>query len=253
MGDPTSTKISPAKGDHPAVQSEGLKKTQKVANADDIISTIISDSLSIFRKKFHILNDLVMKVPEKLAHACSPPPGFLMLIDILTTYGVSLSQLSYRVISIIMELIIFFRDHGVEKWEKQKDLSIPLHVRVEDLLKRLNLSDVDTLYYEVCYLSRYLDEEYLFKDALQGSNLGSSRPQYDVQVKALELECIEDGFIRGFMKGVRLVQHKTRDKIKGLTPSQASDDTSLDSDGDDVESELQKAFSLEEEDDIKIL
>ncbi|KAH0462947.1 hypothetical protein IEQ34_007529 [Dendrobium chrysotoxum] len=45
---------------------------------------------------------------------------------------------------------------------------------------------------------------------------------YDVEVKTLELECMEEGFIR-------------------------------DSDSDEVESELQKAFSLENEDDLKIL
>ncbi|KAL0919986.1 hypothetical protein M5K25_009082 [Dendrobium thyrsiflorum] len=43
---------------------------------------------------------------------------------------------------------------------------IPLHVGEEDLLKILNLSDVDTLHYEVHYLSRYVDEEYLFKVGL---------------------------------------------------------------------------------------
>ncbi|KAH0465910.1 hypothetical protein IEQ34_006013 [Dendrobium chrysotoxum] len=42
---------------------------------------------------------------------------------------------------------------------------------------------------------------------------------YDVEVKALELECMEEGFIRGFLKGIRLVHHKTGAKIKGLTPS----------------------------------
>ncbi|KAH0467901.1 hypothetical protein IEQ34_002934 [Dendrobium chrysotoxum] len=58
---------------------------------------------------------------------------------------------------------------------------------------------------------------------------------YDVEVKALEVECIEDGFIRGFMKG-------------------ASGDVSSDSGGEELESELQQAFALEEnEDDVEIL
>ncbi|KAH0456590.1 hypothetical protein IEQ34_014497 [Dendrobium chrysotoxum] len=77
---------------------------------------------------------------------------------------------------------------------------------------------------------------------------------YDVEVKALEADYMEEGFIRGFMKGVRAVQRKTGIEIDGLTPSQASGDPSSDSGGEEIESELQKAFSLEEdEDDIDIL
>ncbi|KAH0458824.1 hypothetical protein IEQ34_011638 [Dendrobium chrysotoxum] len=93
MGDNTSTKIPPFKGDRPVVQSEVLKKSQKVAKADDVVTTITGDFMIIFKKKFQFSNDL--------------------LIDILTTCGVSLSQLSYRAMSIIMRLIIFFRDCGV--------------------------------------------------------------------------------------------------------------------------------------------
>ncbi|KAH0448898.1 hypothetical protein IEQ34_022698 [Dendrobium chrysotoxum] len=77
---------------------------------------------------------------------------------------------------------------------------------------------------------------------------------YDVEVKALEAECAEDGFIRGFMKGVRTVHRKTGVEIEGLTPSQASGDASSDSGGEELESELQRAFALEEdEDDVEIL
>ncbi|KAH0448729.1 hypothetical protein IEQ34_022529 [Dendrobium chrysotoxum] len=58
-----------------------------------------------------------MKVPEKSDCICSPPLEFLTvyafnLIKILAIYGVSLSHLSYRAISIIKGLIIFFRDRG---------------------------------------------------------------------------------------------------------------------------------------------
>ncbi|KAH0461023.1 hypothetical protein IEQ34_008598 [Dendrobium chrysotoxum] len=77
---------------------------------------------------------------------------------------------------------------------------------------------------------------------------------YDVEVKALEAECAEDGFIRGFMKGVRTVHHKTGAEIEGLTPSQASGDASSDSGGEELESELQRAFALEEDEDgVEIL
>ncbi|KAH0449273.1 hypothetical protein IEQ34_023073 [Dendrobium chrysotoxum] len=61
---------------------------------------------------------------------------------------------------------------------------------------------------------------------------------YEVEVKALEQQCLDDGFIRGFMKGVCLMQRKTRVEVEGLTPSQASDDFPPGSDGDEIESEL---------------
>ncbi|KAL0928718.1 hypothetical protein M5K25_000633 [Dendrobium thyrsiflorum] len=76
---------------------------------------------------------------------------------------------------------------------------------------------------------------------------------YDVKVKALELECMEEGFVRGFLKGVRLVHRKTRAEVEGLTPSQASGDSTSDSDGNEIESKLQKSFDLEDDTDIEIL
>ncbi|KAL0916184.1 hypothetical protein M5K25_013675 [Dendrobium thyrsiflorum] len=68
---------------------------------------------------------------------------------------------------------------------------------------------------------------------------------YDIEVKALEQQCMDEGFIRGFLKGVRLMQRKTGVTVEGLTPSQASGDPSSDADGDEVESELQKVFALD--------
>ncbi|KAH0449161.1 hypothetical protein IEQ34_022961 [Dendrobium chrysotoxum] len=73
---------------------------------------------------------------------------------------------------------------------------------------------------------------------------------YEVNVKALEQQCLDDGFIRGFLKGVRLMQRKTGVEVEGLTPSQASDDFPPGSDGDEIESELQKAFALEADDEM---
>ncbi|KAH0467059.1 hypothetical protein IEQ34_004297 [Dendrobium chrysotoxum] len=451
-----------------------------------------------------------MKVPARTDRACFPPPGYVTvyefslraglrfppsseLIDILTLCGVCLSQFSYRAMSIVMGLIVLFRDRGVvlsseclsrmgrlfsdaqgrvsfrskwldirtrdpskgwisnffyvqndwglqEKWGKLKELPVPLHIGAEDLLRILKLPDLDALHYELRYLSRYVDEEYLFKvglstqagrshaqmlkksarvpevvpqknhskrpgseeglqalrkkragkiltvvskgpraspsksyipeDVLNHQCIGRRRAEelgeykkkyeskvkemkvvedqlegcrtelankitsvssqnermdrlhielveaqatikqqekaqqvleaenerlqsvlsekeaqqlpsavieefkksytfkiiiedhiqearshiYDVEVKALEAECAEDGFIRGFMKGVRTVHRKTGAEIEGLTPSQASSDASSDSGGEELESELQRAFALEEdEDDVEIL
>ncbi|KAH0454924.1 hypothetical protein IEQ34_016848 [Dendrobium chrysotoxum] len=68
---------------------------------------------------------------------------------------------------------------------------------------------------------------------------------YKIEEKTLEQQCIDEGFIQGFLKGVRLVQQKAGVEVEGLTPSQALNDSPLDSDGDEIESELQKAFALE--------
>ncbi|KAH0450101.1 hypothetical protein IEQ34_020793 [Dendrobium chrysotoxum] len=402
MGDPASSKI-PSE-DRPAQRSEVPKRTQKAPKTDDVISTVTEDSFISFRKNFHFPNDLVMKVPARTDHACFPPPRYVTvyesslraglrfppsseLIDILTICGVCLSQFFYRAMSIVMGLIVLFRDRGVvlsseclsrmghlfsdaqgrpsgwtsaletprkvgsndwglqEKWGKLKELPVPLHIGAEDLLRILKIPDLDALHYEVRYLSRYIDEEYLFKVGLS-TQAGRSHAQmlkkstrvpevvpqknhskrpgseeelveaqatikqqekaqqvleaenerlqsvlsekeaqqlpsavieefkksyafkiiiedhiqearshiYDVEVKALEAECAEDGFIRGFMKGVQTVHRKTGAEIEGLTPSQASGDASSDSGGEELESELQRAFALEEdEDDVEIL
>ncbi|KAH0470760.1 hypothetical protein IEQ34_000483 [Dendrobium chrysotoxum] len=347
MGDPASSK-NPSE-DRPAQRPEVLKRIQKAPKADDVISTITEDSFISFRKKIHFSNYLVMKVPARSDRACFSPPGYVTvyefslraglrfppsfeLIDILTICGVCLSQFSYRVMSIVMGLIVLFRDRGVvlsseclsrmgclfsdaqgclsgwisaletprkvgsndwglqEKWGKLKELPVPLHIGAEDLLRILKLPDLDALHYEVRYLSRYIDEEYLFKVGLS-TQVGRSHAQmlkksarvpevvpqkshskrpgseevieefkksyafkiiikdhiqearnhiYNVEVKALEAECVEDSFIRGFMKGVRIVHHKTGAEIEGLTPSQDFGDASSDSGGEELESELQK-------------
>ncbi|KAH0469884.1 hypothetical protein IEQ34_001442 [Dendrobium chrysotoxum] len=97
-------------------------------------------------------------------------------------------------------------------------------------------------------------KSYAFKIIIEDHIQEARSHIYDVEVKALEVECAEDGFIRGFMKGVRTVHRKTGAEIEGLTPSQASGDASSDSGGEELESELQRAFALEEdEDDVEIL
>ncbi|KAH0468610.1 hypothetical protein IEQ34_001842 [Dendrobium chrysotoxum] len=82
-------------------------------------------------------------------------------------------------------------------------------------------------------------KSYAFKIIIEDHIQEARSHIYDVKVKALEVECAEDGFIRGFMKGVRTVHRKTGAKIEGLTPSQASGDASSDSGDEELESELQ--------------
>ncbi|KAH0457801.1 hypothetical protein IEQ34_013116 [Dendrobium chrysotoxum] len=134
-----------------------------------------------------------MKVPARSDRACFSPPGYVMvyefnlraglrfppsseLIDILTICGVCLSQFFYRAMSIMMGMIVLFRDRGVEKWGKLKELHVPLHIGAEDLLRILKLLDLDALHYEVRYLSRYIDEEYLFNVGLS-TQAGRSHAQ----------------------------------------------------------------------------
>ncbi|KAH0460213.1 hypothetical protein IEQ34_010876 [Dendrobium chrysotoxum] len=418
MGDPTSTKNPSTKGDHFVARREGVKKTYKATKTDDVVSTVTGDALLAYRKKYYFPNDMVVKVLARSDRACSPPLGFVTVYEFSLRAGLrfppspELSNILMICGSIIMRLIVLFRDRGavlspdclarmgrligdtqgrisfrskwldirtrdpskswisdffyvkndwnlLEKWGKLRELPISLHLGAEELLKILKFSDVDTLHYEVRYLSRYIDEEYLFKvglstqagrshaqmlkklvkvseAAIQSSKIPPKRPGsednvqtvkkkrvgevlavtskdphispskshipedvlkhqcsmlseretqqlpstviddfkksaafkiivedhiqeahnhiYDMEVKALEADCMEEGFIQGFMKGVRAVQCKIGVEIDGLTPSQASGDPSSDSGGEEIESELQKAFSLEEdEDDIDIL
>ncbi|KAH0452230.1 hypothetical protein IEQ34_019529 [Dendrobium chrysotoxum] len=81
-------------------------------------------------------------------------------------------------------------------------------------------------------------KSYAFKIIIEDHIQEARNHIYDVEVKALEAECIEDGFIRGFMKGVRAVHYKTGEENEGLTPSQASGDASSNSGGEELESEL---------------
>ncbi|KAH0450724.1 hypothetical protein IEQ34_021416 [Dendrobium chrysotoxum] len=157
----------------------------------------------------------------------------------------------------------------IKKWGKMKDLLVPLHVEEEDIMKILNVPDIEHLLYEISYLKKYIGEEFLFKakgddpqavlkkKKLEGILVSTSRvppnaspvklhiPKdahdhiYDVKVKALEQQCIDEGFIRGFLKGVRLVQRKIR--------VNASNDSPSNLDGVNIESELKKAFSTNDE------
>ncbi|KAH0449912.1 hypothetical protein IEQ34_020604 [Dendrobium chrysotoxum] len=136
---------------------------------------------------FHFLNNLIVKTIEKSDQVCFPPlrylniyemslrvgiryPPALELIDILTACGVSLSQFSCRAMSIVMGLIAFFRDRRavliselffvknewnlIEKWGKLKELQVPIHVGAEDIMRTLNIPDVECLLYVVRYLEK---------------------------------------------------------------------------------------------------
>ncbi|KAH0466926.1 hypothetical protein IEQ34_004164 [Dendrobium chrysotoxum] len=121
MGDLTSTKNPSTKGDRFVARCEGVKKTYKATKMDDVVFTFTGDALLAFRKKFYFSNDMVVKVPTRSDRACSPPPRFVTvyefslrfppspeLNDILMICGVSLAQLSYRAMPIIMGLIVLF-------------------------------------------------------------------------------------------------------------------------------------------------
>ncbi|PKU78380.1 hypothetical protein MA16_Dca019430 [Dendrobium catenatum] len=65
--------------------------------------------------------------------------------------------------------VFFFvkNDWGlIEKRGKMKDLSSPLHVSEEDIMRILKVPDLDHLLFEVRHMSRYTEEEFLFKVGL---------------------------------------------------------------------------------------
>ncbi|KAH0448309.1 hypothetical protein IEQ34_022109 [Dendrobium chrysotoxum] len=161
----------------------------------------------------------------------------------------------------------------IEKWGRMKDLPVPSHVGEEDILRILNILDVKHLLFEVCYLTKYIEEEFLFKVGLS-IQAGRSEAKiviedfkksidfktiiqdhlqedhehiYNIKVKALEQQYMDESFTQGFLKGVRLVQRKAGVKIDWLTTSQASEDPSSNLDGAEIESELRQTFSSDDE------
>ncbi|KAH0470998.1 hypothetical protein IEQ34_000721 [Dendrobium chrysotoxum] len=89
----------------------------------------MGNSLIILHKNFHIPNDVVTTFPKRSDRAGLPPPMYLTvsetslraglhfpppvkLVKILTRCGVSLSQFSYRAMSVTVGLITLFRDRG---------------------------------------------------------------------------------------------------------------------------------------------
>ncbi|PKU77441.1 hypothetical protein MA16_Dca027577 [Dendrobium catenatum] len=116
-------------GGNPVVPPDGRQRPDKGARADDLASTVTSDSSIILHKKFHFPNDVVAVAPKRSDRAGAPPPGYLTicethlrsglrfplpveLIEILMHCGVSISQFTYRGMSMTIGLIAFFRDRG---------------------------------------------------------------------------------------------------------------------------------------------
>ncbi|KAL0922419.1 hypothetical protein M5K25_006404 [Dendrobium thyrsiflorum] len=84
---PSQTPSYSRENQRSTIQNDGLKKSYKVAKADDVASTITSDSLILFRKNFHFSNDLIVNVPEKSDQACFPPLRYLIAYEISLRVG----------------------------------------------------------------------------------------------------------------------------------------------------------------------
>ncbi|KAH0461681.1 hypothetical protein IEQ34_009256 [Dendrobium chrysotoxum] len=259
MGDLAPTKIPPSERDCPTVRSESLKKSQKADKADDVVSTITGDSLITFRKKFHFPNDMVMKVPTKSDHAHSPPPGFVTVYEFNLRAGLRFPP-SPELIDILTICGGHVHHNGTGRtfqrsWSGAIQ-NVFLGWDISLVIRRvISLSDPSGWIFVLETRQKVgLATSFLCKmTGIFKKNEKTRNYIYDMEVKALEADYMEEGFIRDFMKGVRAVKRKTGAEIEGLTPSQASSDPSSDSGGEELESELQKAFSLEEEDDIEIL
>ncbi|KAH0459032.1 hypothetical protein IEQ34_011846 [Dendrobium chrysotoxum] len=189
--------------------------------SDDVTSIITSDSLAAIHKKFHVSNDVLIIAPKRTDRTHTPPQGFVAvyemtlrtglrfppapeLLDIFKACGVALPQFLCRAITIIVGLIVFFKERGAtltveylskmckftsdsygciscrankkwldfnewglpEKWDKFKELPSSLHVGEGDILRILNCSDTKSLQQELRYISRCVTEECLFKVGL---------------------------------------------------------------------------------------
>ncbi|KAH0468129.1 hypothetical protein IEQ34_003162 [Dendrobium chrysotoxum] len=110
-------------GDLTELRTSGGGLAELRASSD--ASIITNDSLIDLHKKFHFLNDVVTAVPKMSDQAGLPPPGYLAicetglhvsppveLIEILVWCWMTLSQFSYRSMSVTMGLIALFRDQG---------------------------------------------------------------------------------------------------------------------------------------------
>ncbi|KAL0918661.1 hypothetical protein M5K25_010684 [Dendrobium thyrsiflorum] len=276
MGDHSSSK-NPLE-DRPAYRSESSKKIHKKPKTDDAISTITEDSFISFRKNFHFQNDLVMKVPARSDRARFPPPRYVTVYEFSLRAGLQL-PLAPELIDILT--ICRLEQHMDFKLEMTKTLNDwntefvkmdRLHIELVDAQTTINqqMKDQQILEDENKRLQSILSEKeaqqlpstvieqfkksFAFKIIIEDHIQEARNHIYDVEVKTLEAECMEDDFIKGFMKSVCAVYRKTGADIQGLSPSQAFGDHPLDSGGEEVESELQKAFSVkEDEDDIEIL
>ncbi|KAH0463410.1 hypothetical protein IEQ34_007992 [Dendrobium chrysotoxum] len=51
----------------------------------------------------------------------------------------------------------------IAKWRKIKDLPAPFHIREEDIMRILKVPDIEHLLYEIHYLNKYIEEDFLFR------------------------------------------------------------------------------------------
>ncbi|KAL0909376.1 hypothetical protein M5K25_020238 [Dendrobium thyrsiflorum] len=180
------------------------------------------------------------------------PPRIIVSRDTVLNVG-STGGVLLTVTEIKSKLRRLFQDSSKDQKTLEEKIAA-----ADDENKRLQslLSEKETRSQSQQSPSRVIEEfkkSIAFKMIVQDQIQEARDHIYDIEVKALEQECMEEGFVRGFLKGVRLVHRKTGAAVEGLTPSQASGDSPSDSDGDEIESELQKAFDLEDDTDIEIL
>ncbi|KAH0455926.1 hypothetical protein IEQ34_015958 [Dendrobium chrysotoxum] len=199
---------------NPAALPDGERRPNKGARVDDAASTITGDSLIILHKNFHILNDVVMTVLKKSDRAGLPPLGYL------TVYETSL----------------------------RAGLCFSPPVELVEILKRCRVS--------LSAISVTVGLIALFRD--QGAVLTPEHLSWmghltcDIVIEDFKKSIAFKIIIQDHIQEARddIYEQKTGVEVEGLTPSQASDDSPPDSDGDEIESELQKAFALEVDDEV---
>ncbi|KAH0452728.1 hypothetical protein IEQ34_020027 [Dendrobium chrysotoxum] len=136
-------------------QKNDKRKLSKLI--EDVVSNVTSEALAMIRRKFYLPNE---------------------------ESGIVIPKFLCRAITIIVGITIFFREHGVtlkikhlsrmfkftmgasRNLRKLIVLSKSSHVKEEEILKLLNFFDTKTLRWELCFISRYVAEEKLFKVGL---------------------------------------------------------------------------------------
>ncbi|KAH0458548.1 hypothetical protein IEQ34_013863 [Dendrobium chrysotoxum] len=242
---------------------------------DDVAPTISSDSLAVIRKKFHLPNEVLIITPKRSNKAQTPPPGFVAVYEMTLRAGLRFPP-ALELLDIFKACGIIDNNHrGLNmghscKWDRLKELPSSLYVGEEDILRILKFPDTKSLQQEQRYISQCVTEECLFKKKetttldIEAISLKaikefkkSAAYHREIQNRVQEayeiffdVESLEEGFTRGFLKGVWLVHRKTGVEIEGLTPSQASEDSSPDSGDKDIESELKKVLFSDDDVDI---
>ncbi|KAL0921616.1 hypothetical protein M5K25_008705 [Dendrobium thyrsiflorum] len=294
----------PARRD-PVVQNDGERRLNKGVKADDAVSTITGDHLTVLRKRFHFPNDLVVTVPKRSDRACLPPPGYLAIYEANLRVGLQFPPPPELIEILVacglsrrMDLEIEFTQ-SLDEWNKEfvkvkylqgeykrkydrnvKEMKVmeeelcECRTELANIVHSVSLQNQQIDRLQIDLVEAQAEVTQLLKDqkasmekisALEAENKRSQTliAEKEAALSGLEAPRVIEDFKRSIAFKTIIQNHvqearnhiydierKTGVAVEGLTPSQASGSSPTDSDGDEIESELQKAFALEVDDEI---